>query len=144
MQFFDTGLIEERLKDPQFGIEQVGGAADYAAVKSLAEFRPGSVYVVMVGETNPTGNQPQPQFKAPAMATFGVIIAARNYRDQTGKAALNDIVTLAGNVRSALLGWAPKGAKPCVWQEGNVAGYDRSTLLWIDVFTTTHVLGGSS
>lgn len=141
MLMLDTSLIEQRLREPAFGFETVCGAADYASVKSIADFRPGTAYVVLAGERNPAASQPQARFKTAAHATFGVIIAARNYRDQSGIAALQDVSTLVSNARTALLGWAPAGCTPCIWQQGDVLDYDRSHLLWIDIYTTTHVLG---
>lgn len=143
MQIFDTALIEERLRDPSVGLESVFSAADYATAKSLADFRPNTAYVILISERN-TADTTQPRFKSAAQATLGVVIAARNYRGQHGAAALQDVTKVVGKVRTALVGWSPQGCSPCVWQQGDVMDYDRSNLLWIDVYTTTHVLGGSS
>lgn len=144
MHFFDITPIEERLRQPQFGFELVEGAAAYAAVKDIASFRPGTAYVVLAGDRNGAGSAPQARMKAAAPTTFGVIVAARNYRDTSGRAAMQDIASLVGNARQALIGWAPPHCSPCIWLQGDVLDYDRSNLLWIDVFTTTYVLGGSS
>lgn len=142
MMMFDTRVVEDRLKEvEQLDKNLVGGAAQYAGVKSLGDFRTGSIYVVLAKEHNAAQNSNQPLRKAPATATFGVIVVARNYRDQTGRAAKDDLAPLVGAVREALIGWAPDGCKPIAWLQGDVLDYDRTNLLWIDVFSTMHVLG---
>lgn len=142
MQMFDTDLVEARLKEPEWGFDQVFGAADYAAVTALSDFRPGTAYVVLAGERNPASAGAQPRARASAVASFGVIVVATNFRDQTGKEALNDVKDMVRRLREALIGWAPAGCDHCIWLQGDVMDYDRSNLLWCDVFTTTHVLGG--
>lgn len=142
MLIFDSQLIEQRLRE-QGVVEQVLTAADYASVKSLADFRPGSAFVFLISEKNPVeGNQPR--MRAAAMATIGVVLAVRNYRDTRGAAALADLQQQVGAVRQSLLGWCPPGCTALAWQQGEVMDYDRSNLLWLDIYTTTHVLGGST
>src|SRR5690606_23363315 len=77
----NTALIELRLRQAVPALDEVLGAAEYNAVRDLASFRPGTCYVVLAGERNPAGDMSQPQRKAVAAAVFGVIVAARNYRD---------------------------------------------------------------
>lgn len=144
MQFFDIDLIQARLKENCFGFEIVDGAAEFAAVKDISSFRAGSVYVVLMREQNGAGDRPQPMTKAPAVVTFGVIAVAKNARDSRGAAAMQDAKEIIGRVREALLGWAPAGCKPCIWLEGSLMDYDRTNLLWADVFTTSHVIGAGN
>lgn len=142
MDFFDTELIINRLKETQFEFEIVEGAAEYSAVSGLSGFRHGSLYVVLVRERNPAGDGPQPRAKAAAVTTFGVIAAVRNYRGGTAAEALKNARPIIGRMRKAILGWAPPGCNsPCIWIQGDVMESDKSTLLWADVFSTTHVLG---
>lgn len=141
MYFFNTELIIERLKETQFQFELVEGAAEFEAVTSLASFRPGSLYVVLMREQNPAGNGAQAQRKTAAIATFGVIVAARNYRGNRGAEALKDAVPIISRMRQALLGWPPAGCTPCIWHQGDVLDKDKQNLLWADVFSTTHVIG---
>lgn len=143
MEFFDVTKVEDRLKLEQFGFEVVGSAADYASVTQLGSFRPGSVYVVLVGERNGAGENQQGQFKTPAVVTFGVVIAARNFRGTAGGDAAKELKPLVGRVRSALIGWAPDKCAPCKWLQGDVMDYDKTNILWCDVFTTTHILGST-
>lgn len=145
----DTTLIEQRLREQVSALQCVEGAAEYAAVKSVRDFRPGSAYVVLAQERNPNNpNTPEGariRGKNQALCTFGVIIAARNYRGRTGAAAMQDASPLIGAVRTALIGWHPvKPFQPVAWLQGDVMEYDANTLLWIDVFTTTHYLGGTA
>jgi len=138
-----TGLIEQRLREQIPELEEVLGAAEYSQVRDLAGFRTGTAYVVLAAERNPAGSGGQPQRRAASESVFGVIVCARNYRGGAGAAALDECATLVGLVRDALLGWAMPGAKPCQWLQGNVLDSDQSRVLWVDVFTTTHVLGGT-
>lgn len=145
----DTSLIENRLKDAVPELQMVEGMAEYATIKDLREFRPGSAYVVLAGERNP--NSPdsaegaRSRGKSQALCTFGVVIVARNYRGRSGKEALQDVSPLVGKVRDALVGWSPVSPfKPIVWLSGDVMEYDNNTLLWLDVYTTTHFIGGNS
>ncbi|PRW16307.1 hypothetical protein CSB92_0006 [Pseudomonas aeruginosa] len=81
---FDHNLIIERLKDQVAVLESVGGAADFAAIKAVRDFRTPTAYVILAEET------PMPRSSgAPGAATrqmvqvrFGVVVATRNYGQQ--------------------------------------------------------------
>ncbi|SIQ30897.1 phage tail terminator protein [Marinobacterium stanieri] len=146
---FDTLPIETRLIEQVDALQCVEGAAEYAAVKSIRDFRHGSAYVVLAKEMNPNDpNSPagsRQRGRPQAVCTFGVITASRNYRSRSGADALRDARPLIGAVRTALIGWVPeKPLQPITWIQGDVMEYDANTLLWIDVFTTTHYLGGTA
>jgi hypothetical protein len=142
MDFFDSQLIIERLKNPEFGFEKVEGAAEYAGVERVGSFRQNTLFVVMTKERNKSPDKSAISKKAIADVTFGVISVGRNYRDSTGAAALNDIGPVIGRVRKAILGWTPKGCHiPCQWLESKVLDYDKTNLLWVDVFTTSYTIG---
>lgn len=145
---FDTTVLEQRLGDQVPALQIVGGGADYAAIKDLRSFRHGSAYVVLANEKGSGGDMPpqrRPSGRQQVEATIGVIVAARNYRDSTGEEAMRDASPLIGAVRTALLNdWIPgeQLQRPLQWQQGDVLDYDNSTLLWIDIFTTTYFMGG--
>lgn len=139
----DTSLIEQRLREQVPDLEEVLGAAEYSQVRELAGYRIGTAYVVLAAERNTAGTGPQARRQTAAEAVFGVVVCARNYRDPSGAAALDEATALAGQVRAALLGWAAPGWKHCTWLQGNVLDSDQSRVLWLDVFTTTHVLGAT-
>lgn len=143
MQPLDMQPIIERLREQVPALGQVEGAAEYSQVKDLSDFRIGSAYVVLASERNPVGNAPQARRAASAEAVFGVILVARNYRDQSGAEALQDLGPLIGAVRDALLTWDAPGMSNIVWLQGDAVDSDASRVLWIDVFTTTHVLRGT-
>lgn len=142
MNPLDTSIIEARLKAEVPALDTVAGMVEYSQLKDLSSFRPGSAYVLLASERNPAVGIPQPRKATPAQATFGVVLVAQNYRDQLGKAALDDIRSIVGAVREALNGWMPEGWTPIVWLQGDAAQSDASRAVWIDVFTTTHVLRG--
>lgn len=142
MRPLNTQLIEQHLKSTVECLDEVLGAAEYNQVKELSGFRIGTAYVVLASERNPAGGSPQPMRGAAAEAVFGVILVARNYRDQSGAEALQDLAPMIGAVREALMGWAAPGMAPIKWLQGDALDSDASRVLWIDVFTTTHVLRG--
>lgn len=128
-------------------LQQVRGVADYAAIDKFSDFRPPESFVVLARERGKetTAGSTQ-QF---VEAYFGVVTAVRNYRDQRGKPALDDVSPIIGRIRQQLIGWVPqtaegvqlKGGRPCIWVQGDVMDYDASTLLWSDVFKTQHLIG---
>lgn len=140
--------VTNRLKDVLgANIKDIGSAADYASIKELRGFVTPSAYVVLADE------QPLPtQLDRPGrkrkrqkvVATFGVILAVRNYRTQNGEAALAEASPLIGQVRNALIGWThdPVQMAELKWERGGVLDYDASTLLWLDVYNTIHSIGG--
>lgn len=128
-------------------LQQVRGVADYAAIDKFSDFRPPEAFVVLARER---AIEPKPgntqQF---AEVYFGVVSAVRNYRDQRGKPALDDVSPIIGRIRKQLIGWIPqdaagvqlKGGRACLWVQGDVMDYDASTLLWSDIFKTKHLIG---
>lgn len=142
MDFFNAELIQERLRDPQFNFEKVSGAAEYSAVERIGSFRHNTLFVVVSKERNKSSDKPAALKRAIAEVTFGIISVGRNYRDATGAAALQDVGPVIGRVRTAIMGWTPHGcASACQWLEGNVLDYDKTNLLWLDVFTTSYIVG---
>lgn len=141
---FDTGLVIERLKALAAQLQQVGGAADYAAVKSLSSFRTPSAYVVLAGEQDISPDKDAPQ-RRPTGAqqvetTFGIVVAVQNFRDALGVASSVEAAPVITAVRAAISNWTPdeKRFRPVRWASGDVLDYDASTLLWMDVFTINH------
>lgn len=139
----DTSRVEVRLREQVEQLEEVLGAVEYSSIRDLAGFRVDTAYVVLASERNPAGTGPQAGRKAAAEAVFGVVICCRNYRYSGGSAAKDEAVVIAGRVREALIGWAPPGWKSCIWLQGQVLESDQDRVLWMDVFTTTHVIGGT-
>ena len=148
-QPLDTTLIEARIRDVVSQFEVVGGAADYAAVQDLRGFRTPSAFVVACQEKRvPEASEGQRRIsgKQQVETTFGVVLALRNYRDPRGEAVNTDARPLIGAVRDALMGWTPGAGimRPIAWQQGDVLDYDANTLLWAEVFSTKHFIGGNA
>ncbi|WP_339844301.1 hypothetical protein [uncultured Halopseudomonas sp.] len=139
----DMQPIIEHLRASVPALDRVEGAAEYNQVKALSDFRIGTAYVVLANERNPVGAAPQARRAASADSIFGVVLVARNYRDQSGAEALQDLGPLIGGVRQALVEWDAPGMDAIRWLQGDAVDSDASRVLWIDVFTTTHVLRGT-
>lgn len=137
---FDTTLVEERIKASVPALRLVAGAADYAAVKDLRGFVVPSAFVLLADEE--PGGAPRGAPVAPAHARVGVAIAARNYQPGAGGQLSDELRSLVGAVRKALIGWTPPvtGATAVAWAGGAVMDYDASAVLYIDTFVLTHVL----
>lgn len=146
---FDVSLIAARLRAQVAALRQVGLAADYAAVRSLADFPTPCAFVVLANERGilkPTGHAPRGQqikVRQIAIATFGVVLAVRNYREQRGEQLADELTTILEATRTALIGFVPDldGARPCEFVAGDLQDYDASTALWVDVYQTQHSIG---
>lgn len=137
---FDINLVIERIKQQVTEFKLVEGAADYAAITALRDFRPPCCYVLLAQEKGGDDSKGSAQ---QALVTFGVVVVVKNYRDvRKGAEAADALRPLVGKVRDALKNWIPdeQGARKCRWLQGDVADYDQQNLLWIDVFKTQHIL----
>lgn len=143
-QPFDLQPVIERLTAAVPELQTVEGAAQYAAITGLKDFRPPCAYVLLIRER---ADQEQPKAgRQRALVTFGVVVVARNYRDQRGAEMKQTLDPLLSAVRNSLIGWTPDGAgaRPVKWLQGDVLDYDANTLLWSDVFETQHFMGAGS
>ncbi|UQY32651.1 hypothetical protein K8U54_12945 [Pseudomonas fulva] len=141
----DTRLVIERLKLLK-DLEVVGTAADYAKVQGLTGFRTPSAYALLSRENamaNPSGN-PGGRVKQMTEATFGVVVAVRNYRYSDADAA-DALGPILDAVRGQLIGWVPPlpGARGCQFVAGQVLDSNDSTLLWAEVYATQHSIGSN-
>lgn len=146
---FDVSLIQARLSTSVQSLRSVGLAADYAAVRNLGDFPAPCAYVVLASErgiTHPPGHSPRGQqvkVRQIVRVTFGVVLAVRNYREQRGEQLADELTTMLGATRQALMGFVPDldGARPCEFVAGDLQDYDASTALWVDVYQTQHSIG---
>ncbi len=145
---FNIDLVVARIKATVPALQQVRGAAEYAAISEFSDFRPPEGFVLLARERG----KPMPgTTRQPVQVFFGVVVAVRNYRQQRGKPAMDEALPLIGQVRDALIGWIPQdgagaqvgGGRGCQWLQGDVMDYDNSTLLWSDVFQTQHFIGST-
>ncbi|MGS1014113.1 phage tail terminator protein [Rhodanobacter sp. UC4450_H17] len=149
---FDVQPVADRIKAGVAGLRLVGLAADYAAVKSLRDFTPPSVFVVLAQENfdgAKTGNgQRGEQVRTTQRGTVavGVVIVGRNYREQGGAQLSDAMNALIGSVRGVLAGWVPDvpGARPFEMQRGDLLRYDDATALWCDVWKTQTFIGAEA
>ncbi|HZF97869.1 MAG TPA: hypothetical protein VEY92_06430 [Pseudoxanthomonas sp.] len=150
---FDVTPVIEQLAAQVQALQQVRGAADYAAITALRDFRVPEGFVLITNERSASQDSARISTGASAVAgharqaaavEIGVVLAVRNYRYQHGAPAVNDALPIIGAVRDALIGWLPpgvRGARPLRWLRGYVLDYDAGTLLWADTFTTQHFIG---
>lgn len=142
---FDHNLIIERLRQRLPAGYTLGGAADLAAITALRDFRPPHVFVVLAQETPVArqGGAPGAAARQVAIVHFGVTLAVRNFRDNRGAAAGDDLNTRLGIVRDALIGWTPPVplGRDCQLVQGKVLDYDANTLVWADLYQTQHAIG---
>ena len=139
----DPRLIIDRLVAQVPALQLVEGAAAYAAISSLRDFRTPSAYALLAREedADPEGLA---HGRQRAIVKFGVVIAVGNYRDVRGGAETADeLRPIVGAVREALMGWLPPlaGARPIRWLQGDVLDYDASVLLWAEVYQTQQFIG---
>lgn len=146
---FDTELVIARIKSSVNALRQVAGAADYASAKKLGDFATPSAFVLLAhekGTPTATSNDvpgKQVAVRERVIATFGVVVVVRNFREQAGAQAADSLRSILGGIRGALIGWVPDcpGARHCQFLQGSLTDYDNATLLWTDVYQTQHILG---
>lgn len=138
---FDINLVRQRLTDLVTDLQTIEGAAEYAQITELRQFRPPCAYVLPVRERG--DGEPAKGGRQRALVQFGVVAAVRNYRDTRGAETLDELGPLIGKIRDALIGWTPAvaGARPCQWLQGDVLDFDDSTLLYSNVFQTQMFIG---
>lgn len=138
---FDTGLVITRLRDQVKTAREIAGAAEYAAIKDLRGFQTPALYVIFAREGG-NAQGPRGARVQPAQTSFGVVMAARNYRPGAGGQLDPELRQLIGLVRSALIGWVPPapGATAIAWTGGDVLDYDDSTVLYADSYQLTNLL----
>ncbi|MFC5525215.1 hypothetical protein ACFPPA_05610 [Rhodanobacter ginsengisoli] len=149
---FDVQPVANRIRTLVPDLRLVGLAADYAAVKSLRDFTPPSVFVVLAQEkfqeNAPGHGQRGEQVKITqrGLVAVGVVIVGRNYREQHGAQLSGAMNTLIKNVRAQLSGWVPDvpGARPLQLQRGDLLQYDDATALWCDVWQTQTLIGAEA
>lgn len=133
--------IITRLKAEVPALQIVQGAAEYAAISGLKDFRPPCAYALLVSE-RPDNEAPKNNQQR-AVVTFGVVVVGRNYRDQRGQETLDALGPIIGATRQALIGWLPAetGGRKTKWMGGDVMDWDANTVLWADVYETQHFIG---
>lgn len=141
---FDHQLVIDRLQSQVTALQEIGGAAEYAAISDLGRFRTPSAYVLLaeeVADPKPAGYSGGTGQQRVSV-TFGVALALRSYRDATGKAASDSLLAILGQVREALIGWTPDlpMARDCQLIKGALQDYNSNVLLWIDVYQTQHAI----
>jgi hypothetical protein len=138
---FDPELVMARLRLLP-DLQLVEGAAEYAAITQLRDFRAASAYVLLAREDADA----QPGAAAGrqrALVTFAVVLATNAYADSRGAAAAAAVRPLVGAVRTQLIGWTPavQGGRPVHWLQGDVLDYDANIILWREIYQTQHFIG---
>lgn len=141
-QPFNVQMVIDRLASVT-ELQSVAAAAEYASVTSLKDFRTPCAYVLLLQE-RADDSPGSSAGRQRAIVSFGVLVAVRNYGDARGEKTLAEMLPILGAIRSRLMGWTPEvpGARPVRWTRGDALDYDRSTLLWADVYSTQHFIGG--
>lgn len=141
---FDIAPVIDRLAALP-ALQSVQGAAEYAAVTSIKDFRPGSAYVILLRED--AADEPPPRLNPQrALVTFGVVLATSQFTDRTGGDAAQALRPLITAVRESLLGWLPDGigTREVHWLQGDLLDYDAGMILWREIFQTQHFIAGNN
>ena len=138
---FDVMLAAKRLREQIPQLTSVAGVAEFSQVKDLRGFRTPSAYVLQAVE-KPGVNGPRGARVQPAQTNFGVAIAVNNYRSEMDASTTDELRSIVGAVRTALIGWTPPvpGVTPIGWIGGEVVDFDDNALLFIDSYQLTNLL----
>ena len=143
--------IADRLKQGVPALRLVGLLAEYASIRTLSDFPAPCGYVVLAGDAgtkNQPGHAPRGQVAKVGQVltdTFAVIIATRNYREQQSGQLVDELRTLVGASRNALLGFVPDepGARAIEFVRGALLEYDAGVAVWQDLYQTQHSIGST-
>lgn len=119
----------------------VRGAADWTAAEK--EHRRDCCYVMLGGMS---AEAPETIGTARQMARVRMItvLALTSHRDAAGAAAMRELDDARRLVRSALLGWQPRGADgPVGFASGALLGYVGRTLFWADEWEAAWLISES-
>ena len=136
----DGGVIAhwvERLKtelaaDGGGAVEVKGAAALAQALADLETIKKDSVYVLYAAE-DADGNIQAGAVRQRCVIGVTVALAVANRQDRRDEAGLEEVETLHGRVREALLGWAPPGATERVeYRRGRLLNFTEGAQVWAD------------
>ena len=117
-------------------VERVGGAADYTQAAQDTQNHSTGLWVI------PLAEQAEPNALVTGVrqritGTVGVIIAVRQLRDATGRAALDALDPVRDAVRTRLVGWVPvAGHDPVIRGHGALLDFTHRVLWWRDEYTS--------
>lgn len=136
-------MIDEviaRLTDQAPSFKQVAGAAAFQAAAESNPLATPAAYVLPLGERpEPNGLDNEQGVEQRVNVSIGIVIVLSNVADAQGAAAGSDLAALRGEVKAALLGWAPASADE-VMERGpsSLLAFRDQHLWWQDTYTTAY------
>jgi hypothetical protein len=123
---------------PSFKV--VGGAAQFD--KAVASLTRAPAAFVLLGSELATPSPFMEQLVEQRVAVdLVVVIATKNLEDARGRAAADDLDSLRGSVRDALLKFVPTGATDGIeYQRGALMLFANGVLWWADTFGTHYMI----
>jgi hypothetical protein len=119
---------------------QIGGAARYAVTTTDTKAVP-ALFVIPLADSagaNKWANGVAQKVKS----TFGVVIGARNLKDEKGAAAQSALGGLREAVLASLLGWCPDGCSMAItYNSGRLIDFTDGIVWWQDDFDTAYEIG---
>lgn len=133
--------IEARLQ----GIEQsvvYRATAVLSLDSALEHSRQSGVYVYLV----PLAERPESSsllsgpVRQRVTDVFGVLFVINTPNDTEGKRSLEKLISARHSVRQLLQGWHPASAdQPCERMASDMMKMQKSTVFWLDRYTTQHI-----
>lgn len=121
-------------------LRAVGLAADLAAVRGAPKITPASYVVPVSDSPSARAGQGNSVLTQNVNATVAIVTAVSNARSSaTGEAASEDVQMVRAAIFASLIGWVPPGASFALqYAGGQLVGYEDSTVLFSDRFTTSY------
>lgn len=119
-------------------LRHVEGAAEYARLAD-AVLDPPCAYVLALAE-DAAGNTLANAVSQRITVRFGVLLCVRSLTDATGAAGIEALDDLRGEVRLALLGWAPPDGDPIEYASGALLDVVDGELWWQDVWRSAYLI----
>ena len=131
--------IQDRLQNQVPALRSIEGAIEFAALEKppLAGKLP-AAFVMAAEDRAAPNTMASMVLRQEVTRTVRVVLFARNLRDARGEAAAVQLEGLVENVRNALIGWLPPGARqPLELRTGALIGFSDQTATWAEDYACT-------
>lgn len=133
-----VNVVKQRLK-AETSLRMVDGALELAAALKAPSVATPAAFVVPMADRPGADAAFSGSVLQAVETTLSIVLVLDNKRDSTGSAANDELERLRGEIRKALLGWAPDGVdSPLTAGRGQLIDLDNGRVWWGDEFRIEH------
>ena len=131
--------VQDRLEQQVPALRTVEGAIEFAALEQAPlDAKLPAAYVMAAEDRASPNTMASMVLRQEVSRTIRVVLFTRNLRDRRGERAAQQLETLFTEVRTALIGWLPPGARqPLELRAGALLGFANQTAAWAEDYACT-------